>query len=193
MDEWAEISRICKVQLNINIDLFSNLTSYQEQSHFLIFDVTYLGFASGDIEQDAAGIRKLVADGHKLALCQSFSKNMGLYGMNTQYINIYPFIHTSIHLTNHPSIHPSILPSIHPSINLFIHPSIHPSFHLSINFIFKGDRAGNAILVCSSEEEKTIVESQLSLIIRPMYSNPPIHGARIVTEILTNPEFKTEW
>lgn len=28
------------------------------------------------------------------------------------------------------------------------------------------------------------VESQLKLVIRPMYSNPPIHGASIVATIL---------
>ena len=26
-----------------------------------------------------------------------------------------------------------------------------------------------------------------------MYSNPPIHGARIVSEILSNPELKQQW
>merc|ERR1711971_426266 len=26
-----------------------------------------------------------------------------------------------------------------------------------------------------------------------MYSNPPIHGARIVSEILSNPELRTQW
>lgn len=43
-------------------------------------DVVYQGFASGDLDEDVAGVRKLVQDGHKLGICQSFSKNMGLYG-----------------------------------------------------------------------------------------------------------------
>jgi len=42
--------------------------------------MAYQGFATGDLERDAAGLRLLAKDGHKLALCQSFSKNMGLYG-----------------------------------------------------------------------------------------------------------------
>ena len=42
--------------------------------------MTYLGFASGDIDQDAFGVRKMVDDGNTLAFCQSFSKNAGLYG-----------------------------------------------------------------------------------------------------------------
>jgi len=48
-------------------------------------------------------------------------------------------------------------------------------------------------MVCSSKEERDRVLSQLLIVIRPMYSNPPIHGAKIVTNILTNPELKQEW
>lgn len=35
--------------------------------------------------------------------------------------------------------------------------------------------------------------SQIKILIRPMYSNPPIHGARIVAEILGDPTLKAEW
>ena len=52
----------------------------KEKQHFLLVDMAYQGFATGDLDQDAAGLRLLVKDGHKVALCQSFSKNMGLYG-----------------------------------------------------------------------------------------------------------------
>ena len=45
-----------------------------------MFDVTYLGFASGDIDRDAYGLRRTVSDGNNVAFCQSFSKNFGLYG-----------------------------------------------------------------------------------------------------------------
>ena len=48
--------------------------------------MAYQGFATGDLDNDAAGLRQLAADGHNLLLCQSFSKNMGLYGM-------YMYIH----------------------------------------------------------------------------------------------------
>ena len=47
--------------------------------------------------------------------------------------------------------------------------------------------------LCSSEQEVRAVESQLKIIIRPLYSNPPINGARIATEIMTQPEIHTEW
>nr|XP_053645198.1 aspartate aminotransferase, mitochondrial-like [Cherax quadricarinatus] len=35
--------------------------------------------------------------------------------------------------------------------------------------------------------------SQVKILIRPMYSNPPLHGARIVTTILNTPELHTIW
>ena len=43
--------------------------------------MAYQGFATGDLDNDAAGVRQLAADGHNLLLCQSFSKNLGLYGI----------------------------------------------------------------------------------------------------------------
>lgn len=45
-----------------------------------MIDLIYQGFASGNLEEDAAGLRQLVADGNQLAIAQTFSKNMGLYG-----------------------------------------------------------------------------------------------------------------
>lgn len=42
--------------------------------------MTIKGFASGDPEKDAWAIRRFVADGHNIALAQSFAKNFGLYG-----------------------------------------------------------------------------------------------------------------
>lgn len=38
--------------------------------------------------------------------------------------------------------------------------------------------------VCKTADVASKVESQLKLVIRPMYSNPPIHGASIVATIL---------
>jgi aspartate aminotransferase len=37
------------------------------------------------------------------------------------------------------------------------------------------------------------VKSQLQQIARPMYSNPPLHGALIVSTILGDPALKTLW
>lgn len=42
-------------------------------------------------------------------------------------------------------------------------------------------------------DEAKRVMSQVKILIRPMYSNPPINGARLVTEILTDPKLKQQW
>lgn len=56
-----------------------------------------------------------------------------------------------------------------------------------------GERAGAFTVVTGSKEEADRVMSQIKILIRPMYSNPPVHGARIVTEILGDPELRKEW
>ncbi|KAI7885194.1 aspartate aminotransferase [Lichtheimia hyalospora FSU 10163] len=56
-----------------------------------------------------------------------------------------------------------------------------------------GERVGSFSVVCADAEEKARVESQLKILIRPMYSNPPIHGARLVSTVLNTPELKQEW
>jgi len=56
-----------------------------------------------------------------------------------------------------------------------------------------GERAGAFSLLCSSKEEADRTMSQLKILIRPMYSNPPIHGARLVAEILGDAALKREW
>lgn len=42
--------------------------------------MAYQGFASGDCDRDAQPVRMFIEDGHRIALSQSFAKNMGLYG-----------------------------------------------------------------------------------------------------------------
>lgn len=42
--------------------------------------MAYQGFASGDISKDAQAVRLFVKEGHRIALAQSYAKNMGLYG-----------------------------------------------------------------------------------------------------------------
>lgn len=56
-----------------------------------------------------------------------------------------------------------------------------------------GERAGAFSLTTADPEEKARVESQLKIVIRPMYSNPPLHGARIANAILSNPGLYGEW
>ncbi|KAJ7070979.1 glutamic oxaloacetic transaminase AAT1 [Mycena amicta] len=117
-EQWAEISDICK-----------------ERKLFPFFDMAYQGFASGSTSRDAFAVRHFVSQGHQISLCQSFAKNMGLYG----------------------------------------------------------ERVGAFSLVTSDPEEKARVDSQLKIVIRPMYSNPPLHGARIANTILSTPELYAEW
>lgn len=56
-----------------------------------------------------------------------------------------------------------------------------------------GERAGAFTIVCSDKEEAARVMSQVKIIIRPLYSNPPINGARIVSTILNDASLRTEW
>lgn len=59
--------------------------------------------------------------------------------------------------------------------------------------LISGERAGAFSLITNSNEAAQTTLSQLKIIVRPMYSNPPIHGARIVTEILSDPPLKSQW
>jgi aspartate aminotransferase, mitochondrial len=56
-----------------------------------------------------------------------------------------------------------------------------------------GERIGALSVVCKDAEEKERVNSQLKIIVRPMYSNPPIHGARIVATVLQDPALRALW
>lgn len=48
-------------------------------------------------------------------------------------------------------------------------------------------------LVCEDEKQAVAVKSQLQQIGRPMYSNPPVHGALLVSTILGEPDLKELW
>lgn len=37
------------------------------------------------------------------------------------------------------------------------------------------------------------MDSQIKILVRPLYSNPPVHGARIASEILHNPDLNKQW
>ena len=118
IEQWKEICEVVK-----------------QRQLFPFFDMAYQGFASGDIDRDAASMRYFVDQGLSLFVTQSFAKNMGLYG----------------------------------------------------------ERVGALNVLCKSVEEAKAVESQLKILIRPMYSNPPIHGARIAHSVLTNDELRAQW
>lgn len=56
-----------------------------------------------------------------------------------------------------------------------------------------GERVGSFSMVCASAEEKKRVDSQIKILVRPMYSNPPIHGARIASTILNDAALNKQW
>ena len=61
------------------------------------------------------------------------------------------------------------------------------------NFGLYGERIGALSVVCADADEKARVESQLKILVRPMYSNPPVYGARIVAEVLGDPALRAQW
>ncbi|MET0384184.1 MAG: amino acid aminotransferase [Burkholderiaceae bacterium] len=67
------------------------------------------------------------------------------------------------------------------------------STSFSKSFSLYGERVGALSVVCSSKEEAARVLSQLKSVIRPNYSNPPTHGAQIVTAVLSTPALRTQW
>ena len=56
-----------------------------------------------------------------------------------------------------------------------------------------GERVGAFSLTCSSKEEAARVMSQVKIIIRPTYSNPPLTGARIAQLILNDASLRASW
>ena len=117
-EQWQELSEVVKAK-----------------GHIPLFDSAYQGFASGDAEADAYSMRLFAEQGHPIILCQSFSKNFGLYGQ----------------------------------------------------------RVGAVSVAAEDAEEAERLTSQLKAIARAMYSNPPLHGARLVMRVLDNPALEAEW
>jgi aspartate aminotransferase len=61
------------------------------------------------------------------------------------------------------------------------------------NFGLYGQRVGALSIICENSTEASAVESQLKTIARPMYSNPPLHGAQVVHTILSDADLKAKW
>ncbi|CAI7886392.1 unnamed protein product [Closterium sp. NIES-53] len=56
-----------------------------------------------------------------------------------------------------------------------------------------GERIGALSMVCACPKAASKVESQLKMVIRPMYSSPPAHGSRIVAAVLSDKDLFNEW
>jgi aromatic-amino-acid transaminase len=48
-------------------------------------------------------------------------------------------------------------------------------------------------VLCASKDEASRVLSQLKIVIRTNYSNPPIHGGTVVATVLNTPELRALW
>lgn len=67
------------------------------------------------------------------------------------------------------------------------------AYSFSKNFGLYGERVGFLTVCCSKKEIVPKIGSQIKALIRGNYSNPPIHGARIVATILKSLELSSEW
>ncbi|WP_457328817.1 amino acid aminotransferase [Rhizobacter sp. P5_C2] len=72
-------------------------------------------------------------------------------------------------------------------IDFFVATSFSKSFSLY------GERVGALSVLCSSKDDATRVLSQLKIVIRTNYSNPPTHGAQVVATVLTTPALRAMW
>ena len=72
-------------------------------------------------------------------------------------------------------------------IDFFVSTSFSKSFSLY------GERVGALSVVCASKDEAARVLSQLKIVIRTSYSNPPTFGAQLVATVLTTPALRAQW
>ncbi|PWF55522.1 aspartate/tyrosine/aromatic aminotransferase [Massilia glaciei] len=63
----------------------------------------------------------------------------------------------------------------------------------SKSFSLYGERVGALSVVGASAEEAARLLSQLKRVVRTNYSNPPIHGGKVVATALTTPELRQLW
>ena len=63
----------------------------------------------------------------------------------------------------------------------------------SKSFSLYGERVGALSVVAASAEEAARLLSQLKRVVRTNYSNPPIHGGKVVATVLSTPELRQLW
>jgi len=100
-----------------------------------VMDSAYQGYATGDLDRDAWAMRLFARMGFEFFVCQSFAKNLGLYG----------------------------------------------------------ERIGMMHVVTQDEAVATAVLSQIKMVIRPMYSSPPVHSAQLVIRVLGDEARYARW
>jgi aromatic-amino-acid transaminase len=76
-------------------------------------------------------------------------------------------------------------------VNAGLHFLVATSF--SKSFSLYGERVGALSVLCQSADEAARVLSQLKIVIRTNYSNPPTHGGAVVAAVLQSPELRQLW
>ena len=67
------------------------------------------------------------------------------------------------------------------------------STSFSKSFSLYGERVGALSVLCESKEEADRVLSQLKIVVRTNYSNPPTHGGAVVATVLNDPARRAVW
>jgi aromatic-amino-acid transaminase len=67
------------------------------------------------------------------------------------------------------------------------------STSFSKSFSLYGERVGGLSVLCANKDDAARVLSQLKIVIRTNYSNPPIHGGTVVATVLNTPELRALW
>jgi len=63
----------------------------------------------------------------------------------------------------------------------------------SKSFSLYGERVGAISIVAASAEEAARLLSQVKRVVRTNYSNPPVHGSKVVATVLATPELRALW
>ncbi len=81
------------------------------------------------------------------------------------------------------------------AVRLFVEAGIEVmiAYSFSKNFGLYGERVGALLMLSESAAVADIITKQMKFIIRANFSNPPIHGSRIVTTILESESLRAEW
>jgi aromatic-amino-acid transaminase len=63
----------------------------------------------------------------------------------------------------------------------------------SKSFSLYGERVGALSVVAASADEAARLLSQLKRVVRTNYSNPPLHGGKVVATVLSTPALRQQW
>ena len=172
----------------------------QAKGHLPFFDVAYQGFATGSLEEDAFAPRYFVERGLEFAVAQSYSKVGRGWGWGTRPVR-RPAAGAWRRCRPGPgnARQPCSLglgPNRHGAHTLYPpESSPHPTSPRPTlqNLGLYAERVGAMSFVLSEAGAAQRVLSQMKRIARAIYSNPPVHGARIVAEVVGSEEMFGEW